>query len=113
VGEDIDDEGSARFDLQKDDVLELTGPGDGLSGSKIIRHREVGGSNTTFEWGHNCLYDSGTNKVSGDHRASWNSAKNRYDDTFTLTFPVIHKGSITPKGPGTGGNGTWTAEEGG
>lgn len=91
--------GNLKFDLEVDDVLELTG-------SIAIRHR-VG--KPSFEWGTNCVYDPKDRSVKGDHAASGGAD----GFSFFITPGTEATGNIDPKGPGTGGHGTWTAEEGG
>ena len=104
----IDPELGANFDLKKDDILEFTGDGIGGTGT-VKRYRD---GETTIVWGVNCSYvATPVPKVSGDHKASENGGK--FEDEFELVLPVMHKGNITRKGGGTGGHGTWTAEEGG
>ena len=109
-----DPELGKNFDLKKDDVLEFTGIGDGGVTSIAVRHRPT---EAPLDWGGNCFYDI-TNPalptITGNHNASGGL------DKFTLTIALgvapkaIHGGNITWKnGGGTGGHGTWTAEEGG
>jgi len=101
-----DPQGNALFDLDEDDILEFTGTTDG---SRVVkRHRE---GVATIDWGIKCSYTATPSpKVTGTHNASGT-------DTFELKIAassalVEHRGDIN-HGSGTGGNGTWTAEEGG
>lgn len=100
----IDSEDSTKFDLQKDDVLELTGDGEGGNGI-MKRHR----NGSTTDWGRKCTYvATPAPKVTGEHIAS------EEEDKFEFLLPVMHAGRISRKeGGGTGGHGTWIAEEGG
>ncbi|HVG10248.1 MAG TPA: hypothetical protein VNM67_21270 [Thermoanaerobaculia bacterium] len=105
----ITSKGNPRFDLKEGDVLEFTGNGDGTS---VTRRHRVG--SPSIDWGSVCAYDPKNSAVKGVHNASAGA-----DEFLIIITPATsgtkatHTGHIDPKGPGTGGNGTWTAEEGG
>ena len=94
---EVNPKGNPRFDLQVSDTLEV-------AGSTIRMHRE---GSSPIDWGSGCTYDPKTLTFKGNHNASAGGAE------FSITIQPggTHKGEIG--GPGTGSNGTWTAEEGG
>lgn len=84
------------FDLERDDELELAGA--------TIKRRRLG--SPPIDWGRGCTFDPKSLTIKGNHDGT----------EFLITIELggtrlTHKGDIG--GPGTGANGTWTAEEGG
>src|SRR5687768_14803802 len=108
----IDAKRNPRFDLEVDDVLELTGNGDGRGVAR--RHRR---GSPSIDWGSAFVYDPKTPSVKGGHDASAGA-----DDFLIVITPApagappgtkaTHTGHIESKGSGEGSHGTWTAEEG-
>lgn len=102
----IDKESGEKLELQKDDVLEFIGDGGGGEGNILKRHRDGA---ATIDWGDKCNYVSTPiEKISGEHLPS------ERENKFELTFPVMQIGYLTKnEGGSTGGQGSWTAQEGG